>query len=102
MAVNFEENQQAFMREDGTKAPQCECMFYAVREDSPAWLLYSSRPPLDIEDGLDGMGISVGIELLQRFFRKGFADVDDVIHNALGCASGCLGWWIFRRGVKWN
>lgn len=40
MAVNFEENQQAFMREDGTKAPQCECMFYAVREESPAWMLF--------------------------------------------------------------
>lgn len=40
MAVNFEENQQAFMRGDGTKAPQCECMFYAVREESPAWMLF--------------------------------------------------------------
>ena len=51
---------------------------------------------------LVGMGISVGIELLQWFFRKGFADVDDVIHNVLGCALGCLGWRIFRRGVEWN
>ena len=47
-----------------------------------------------------GMGVSVGIELLQWLFRKGFADVDDVMHNVLGCALGCLGWWIFRRGVK--
>ena len=51
---------------------------------------------------LVGMGISVGIELLQWFFRKGFADVDDVIHNVLGCGLGYLGWWIFRSGVKWN
>jgi glycopeptide antibiotics resistance protein len=47
-----------------------------------------------------GMGVSVGIELLQWLFRKGFADVDDVMHNVLGCALGCWGWWIFRRGVK--
>ena len=40
MAVNFEENQQSFMRDDGTKAPQCECMFYAIREESPAWMLF--------------------------------------------------------------
>ena len=40
MAVNFEENQQCFIREDGTKAPQCECMFYAIREGSPAWMLF--------------------------------------------------------------
>ena len=47
-----------------------------------------------------GMGVSVGIELLQWLFRKGFADIDDVIHNVLGCALGFLVWWIFRRGVK--
>lgn len=40
MAVNFEDNQQAFMREDGTKAPQCECMFYALRGKTPAWMLF--------------------------------------------------------------
>ena len=49
---------------------------------------------------LVGMGISMGIELLQWFLRKGFADVDDVMHNVLGCVLGWLGWWIFRRGVK--
>ena len=49
---------------------------------------------------LAGMGISVGIELLQWFLRKGFADVDDVMHNVLGCVLGCLGWWIFRRGLR--
>ena len=46
---------------------------------------------------LAGMGISVGIELLQWFFRKGFADVDDVMHNMLGCALGYLGYWVLRR-----
>ena len=42
---------------------------------------------------LAGMGISVGIELLQWLFRKGFADVDDVIHNTLGCV---VGYWLYR------
>ena len=45
---------------------------------------------------LAGMGISVGIELLQLFFRKGFADVDDVIHNALGCVVG----WLLFLGMR--
>ena len=40
MAVNFEENQAVFMREDGTKVAQCECMFYSVRDASPAWMLF--------------------------------------------------------------
>ena len=44
-----------------------------------------------------GMGISVGIELLQWLFRKGFADVDDVIHNVLGCALGYIVYWFLRR-----
>ena len=39
---------------------------------------------------LVGIGISVGIELLQYFFRKGFADVNDVMHNTLGCLVGYL------------
>lgn len=40
MAVNFEENPTVFTREDGTKVSQCECMFYAKREASPAWMLF--------------------------------------------------------------
>ena len=39
---------------------------------------------------LVGMVVSLSIELFQWFFRKGFADVDDVIHNTLGCAIGYL------------
>lgn len=49
---------------------------------------------------LAGLAISVGIELLQWFFRKGFADVDDVIHNVLGCALGCLGWGIVKSARR--
>lgn len=41
---------------------------------------------------LAGWGISVVIELLQWFFMKGFADVDDVIHNTMGCLIGFVLW----------
>ena len=47
---------------------------------------------------LAGMSISVGVELFQWFFRKGFADVDDVIHNTLGCLVGFVLW---RGCAKW-
>ncbi len=46
---------------------------------------------------LVGMGFSVGIELLQYFFKKGFADVDDVMNNTLGCALGWLVYWMMRQ-----
>lgn len=35
-----------------------------------------------------GVGLSVGIELLQFIFRKGFAELDDVMHNTAGCLIG--------------
>ena len=46
-----------------------------------------------------GMGVSVGIELLQWLFRKGFADVDDVMHNTLGCVVGYLLYRVLKRVV---
>ena len=35
-----------------------------------------------------GAGLSIGIELLQFIFKRGFAEVDDVIHNTIGCMIG--------------
>ena len=35
-----------------------------------------------------GMCLSVGIEVLQFVYRKGFSEVDDVMHNAAGCLIG--------------
>lgn len=35
-----------------------------------------------------GCGISVTIESLQFFFMRGFSEVDDVMHNTLGCLIG--------------
>lgn len=37
---------------------------------------------------LIGSALSVIIELSQFIFRKGFAELDDVIHNTLGCLIG--------------
>lgn len=36
-----------------------------------------------------GLALSVGIESLQLIFKKGFAEVDDLMHNTLGCFIGC-------------
>lgn len=37
---------------------------------------------------LFGGGLSVSIELLQFIFKRGFSEVDDVIHNIVGCLIG--------------
>ena len=37
-----------------------------------------------------GCGISVAIESLQFFMMRGFAEVDDVMHNTLGCILGYI------------
>ena len=46
-----------------------------------------------------GVALSVGIELLQLVFKRGCADIDDVIHNTLGCVVGCGLYWTMTR---WN
>ena len=40
-----------------------------------------------------GCGISVTIEALQFFFMRGFSEVDDVMHNTVGCL---LGWFMVK------
>ena len=37
---------------------------------------------------LIGIGLSVSVELLQLVFRKGLCEIDDVIHNVIGCMMG--------------
>ena len=39
---------------------------------------------------LMGCGISVTIEALQFFFMRGFSEVDDVMHNTIGCILGYI------------
>ncbi len=35
-----------------------------------------------------GLALSVSVESMQFFFKKGFAELDDVMHNTLGCFIG--------------
>lgn len=37
---------------------------------------------------LTGFGISLSIEIIQYFLRRGTAEVDDLIHNTIGCFIG--------------
>lgn len=39
-AINLEENKTLLKREDGTLVSQCECILHAIREDSPAWMIF--------------------------------------------------------------
>ena len=43
-----------------------------------------------------GCSISVTIESLQFFFMRGFSEVDDVIHNTVGCLIG----WCMVKGSR--
>ena len=43
-----------------------------------------------------GGSVSITIEMLQLFFQRGFCEVDDVIHNLLGCIVGI----VLFRGIK--
>ena len=45
---------------------------------------------------LIGCSISVTIEALQFWFMKGFSEVDDVMHNTLGCFIG----WLMVKGSR--
>lgn len=44
-----------------------------------------------------GVLLSFFIELLQLAFSKGFCEIDDVIHNTLGCI---LGFSLYRLGSR--
>lgn len=50
---------------------------------------------------LIGCSISVTIEALQFWFMKGFSEVDDVMHNTVGCVMGYIlvkGVWLMVYG----
>ena len=47
---------------------------------------------------LMGCGISVLIEALQFFFMRGFSEVDDVMHNTVGCILG----YMMVRGLRFS
>ena len=48
---------------------------------------------------LIGAGLSIGIETLQLAFRLGFAEVDDVMHNTLGCV---IGYGVYSLALCWG
>ena len=48
---------------------------------------------------LVGGGVSLVIEVLQFVFKKGYAEFDDVFHNALGCVVGYGVYWGVARIV---
>ena len=45
---------------------------------------------------LIGCSISITIEALQFWFMKGFSEVDDVMHNTVGCLVG----WFMVKGLR--
>lgn len=45
---------------------------------------------------LIGCSISVIIESLQFLFKRGFSEVDDVMHNTVGCLIG----WLMVKGSR--
>ena len=45
-----------------------------------------------------GCGISVTIESLQFLFKRGFSELDDVMHNTLGCLIG----WFMVKGSRFK
>ena len=50
-----------------------------------------------------GMGISVSIEAMQYVFHRGFAEVDDVMRNTIGCILGYIlvkGSRLIVKGVR--
>ncbi len=59
----------------------------------PVGLLIGTQLAQKLQKGwlvaiLAGVGISVSIEVLQYFLHLGFSEVDDVMHNTLGCLIG--------------
>lgn len=49
---------------------------------------------------LIGSGVSISIETLQYFFHRGFSEVDDVIHNTIGCLIGYGVYSLLKKGYE--
>lgn len=49
---------------------------------------------------LVGGGLSISIELLQLVFKRGFSEVDDLMHNTLGCMIGYRIYTLMRVGYE--
>lgn len=44
-----------------------------------------------------GLGLSVGIETMQFLLKKGFTEIDDVMHNTFGCLIGYIIWLLLKK-----
>lgn len=49
-----------------------------------------------------GAGISVTIETLQFVLKRGFSELDDVMHNALGCMIGYGVFMLIKRLLRYE
>lgn len=49
-----------------------------------------------------GICLSVGIETLQFFLNRGFSEIDDVMHNTLGCIIGYVLYLLFIKVWKYS
>ena len=47
-----------------------------------------------------GGGLSISIEVMQLVFKRGFSEVDDVMHNTLGCMIGYGIYSLVRIGYE--
>lgn len=59
------------------------------------WGFIISKCPMKwrwVSSVLLGMTFSIIIEFLQYYFKKGYIETDDVIHNTLGCLIGFALW----------
>ncbi len=45
---------------------------------------------------------SIGLELLQFLTQRGHCQLDDVLTNTVGTAIGYVGFWLWRRGRRWQ
>ena len=51
---------------------------------------------------LIGLSLSIGIEMLQFVYSKGFTEFDDVMHNTLGCMIGYGVYALVKYSYEWN
>lgn len=48
-----------------------------------------------------GGGISLTIEASQYIFKRGFSELDDVIHNTIGCTVGYILYFIMAKSCRY-
>ena len=58
-----------------------------------SWTSQATKSMTWLMVAIIGCGISVTIESLQFFFMRGFSEVDDVMHNTVGCL---IGWFMVK------